>query len=195
MDWEYLEDRAKAIIETLEQLDELGVRGPVGMSLKPAIKNVEDILEIIKDRIGSPEHWDDELDSYADIAYRLAEAYMEEGVLKTKMQEWKSSCVTSCVFDPKEENLTCDIDIFSNGLEKIDQFKVPCTREEFDESPEECNIRAIKETKNRGCLFLAKRAFRGNDLVMDPRTGKMANLTEEARNLLKNLKEKLRLKD
>jgi hypothetical protein len=195
MSWERVEGKARAILETLRELQELGVRGPLGIPLDYAIRKSEEDLEDIRRRLGKPEAWEETLRSKARMVYDLAHAYSEDLILRSKMREWGLTCASSCAFDTRREVLTCSLEELREGkLVRAGSFDVPCSREEFEHTPEACNLRAIEENARRGCVQVARAVppFYA-DLALNPRTMEVVNLTAEADRLLRNLKERLQV--
>jgi hypothetical protein len=193
IEWRDVERKAMAILETLEQLRDLGVRGPLGIPLDYPIEKMEEKLEHIGKRYGKPEAWERDLKSTARMAYDLAKAYAEETILKSKMKEWNTNCLTSCAYDTKKQVMAC---IMRNiEFKKIGEFEVPCTREEFEYTPEVCNIKTLEESAKRGCAVLTRGVpiLGGANVIGNPRTGEIINLTAEAESYLTKLKERLQI--
>ena len=194
MSWAEVERKARAILETLEELRDLNVRGPLGMPLDYPIERMKENLRYIRERMGEPKAWLRTLKTYADTAYRLAEGYAEAATLKSTLKRWGMMCVAQPVYNPEREVMEVKTGIVADGIERARTITVPCRREEYETRPEACNTRVLERLKEEKCALLARNiptpAGRMN-LLVNPRTLETVSLTWEAKRFLKDLRRKI----
>ena len=192
--WEEAKKRVETVLKVFKELDELGVRGPLGIPLDYPISRLEEYLEHIEKRFGNPELWIKEAESYARDALMLAQGYAEEMLLKDYLKKWGLTCIGEPVYSPREEKLKISLSIATDGWKPVKEESVPCSQEEFEKNVEVCNMRALLKLKDERCALLAKAVptpFGYHNILIDPETLEARNLTLEAEKFLEKLKEEL----